>query len=283
MLHISHVQTEIVDVVTSGDADIERPLYVMGEVGVFTRQLDEAVLSGDVDIAVHSLKDVPTTLPLGLRLAAVLSRGPIHDLLIAGSADRLQRCLRSDSATIATSSRRRMAQWKSMHPGHEVVALRGNVQTRLKALEHATIDGIILAEAGIQRLGLRPPHVQRLEWMIPAPAQGAIGVITRKEDPAWTELVASCSDPDTERMTSVERLVLARLSAGCTAPIGVLAVIAHGRLHVSSIVLSVDGSSSVSSVSTQHGDESIESFADRIVTNLLAKGAMHLLNEGRSG
>lgn len=274
------IHVELVEISTSGDMDSDKPLHVFGEVGVFTKQLDDALLRGEIDIAVHSLKDVPTEPVPGLALVAVSERGPVHDVLIASSQTAIDRCEQSD-AKIATSSRRREAQWLAVHPTHTVIPLRGNVHTRLAALDRGDIDAIIIAEAGVQRLGIMPPAMRRLAWMVPAPAQGAIGIIGRANDNQLSSVWQSVSHAETVRNVGLERELLRRLSAGCLAPVGIHSERRQGMLHVRAIVLSESGDRKADAdivvPTTTRDSEILETLMDI----LRVQGAIALLSEVR--
>ena len=164
-------KTQLVPVKSTGDLVLDKPLYEMGITGIFTRTLDIAMLNHDIDIAVHSSKDVPTVLPKGIVQAAILKRGNVHDTLVFKNNEEF---LGSKEAVIATGSLRRKAQWLNRFPTHTVVDLRGNVNLRLQKLQDNPWNGAIFAAAGIGRIGLRPENAINLDWMIPAPAQGAI-------------------------------------------------------------------------------------------------------------
>jgi hydroxymethylbilane synthase len=233
------IATFLVPIKSEGDIDLKTPLYEMGVQGVFTRSLDVALLQNKIDIAVHSLKDVPTQLPQGLVSAAVLSRGPVNDLLVfRDSADFLHQ--REAVARIATSSIRRKAQWLHRYPNHHIENLRGNVNTRLRKLGEEGWDAAIFAQAGLERIHLRPEKSLVLDWMLPAPAQGAIVVVSRDDE----ELLRACqplNDPDTELCTRIEREFLRTLLGGCSTPISALAAIEDGDVYFSGQVMSLDG------------------------------------------
>lgn len=275
------IHVKLVEISTLGDVQSDKPLHVFGEIGVFTKQLDDALLRGEIDMAVHSLKDVPTEPVSGLSLVAVHKRGPVHDVLMSSSQAALDRC-ELPNATIATSSRRRKAQWLSMHPSHTVVPLRGNVHTRIAALDSGEIDGIIIAEAGVQRLGITPNALRRLAWMVPAPAQGAIGIIARTNDKQLSSVYQFVSDEETTRNVSLERELLRRLSAGCLAPVGIHAEQQQGLLHVRAIVLSELGdriaNAEIVVPTTTRDSEVLATVMDL----LIARGAVALLSEVRN-
>jgi hydroxymethylbilane synthase len=233
--------TELVYIRSEGDIDLQTPLYEMGVQGVFTRSLDIALLNHTIDIAVHSMKDVPTQLAQGLIPAAVLKRGPVHDLLVYKN-DPGFLGQKGSIARIATSSIRRKAQWLHRYPRHEIHNRRGNVNTRLKKLDEEDWDAAIFAQAGLERIRLRPEKSMVLDWMLPAPAQGAILIVCREEDNDAAEACRPLNDADTALCTKIERDFLRTLLGGCSTPISALAEIEDGEVYFSGQVLSPDGS-----------------------------------------
>ena len=179
------LKCQIVKIKSKGDIVLDKPLYELGVTGVFTKSLDLAVLSGDVDIAVHSMKDVPTFPPAGISEFAVLKRGDVRDVLVCGD---------NDSKVVATGSLRRRAQWLSRYPDNEIVGLRGNVNSRMQKLEDSSWRGAIFAKAGLERIGLLPESHEVLDWMVPAPAQGALMVVGRSEDKGLSVLTRKHCD-----------------------------------------------------------------------------------------
>ena len=238
------LQAELVYIKSEGDTDTKTPLYEMGVQGIFTRSLDTALLNNKIDIAVHSMKDVPTQLPQGVIQAAVLKRGPVNDLLVFKTP--LDELFREDYiAHVATSSIRRKAQWLHRFPGHQVHNLRGNVNTRLQKLQNEKWDAAIFAQAGLERIGLRPEKSVELNWMLPAPAQGAIMVVCREGDAFVLESCQACNDPETALCTKIERDFLRTLLGGCSTPISALAVIENDVVIFGGNILSLDGSEKV--------------------------------------
>ena len=212
-------KTEIIAVKSQGDIILDKPLYELGITGIFTKTLDIAMLNGQVDIAVHSMKDVPTALPIGIVQAAVLERANTLDILVhKGNLDFLE-----GNATIATGSLRRQAQWLNKYPNHAVVDLRGNVNTRMQKLSESDWNGAVFAAAGLERINLKPTDFINLDWMIPAPAQGAMVVVAMGNDDFTLDVVSQLNDVETEICTYIERQFLKTLEGGCTAPIGALA------------------------------------------------------------
>lgn len=211
--------TEIVAVKSQGDIILDKPLYELGITGIFTKTLDIAMINGQVDIAVHSMKDVPTALPTGIVQAAVLERANVVDILVhKGNTDFL-----NEKATIATGSLRRQAQWLNKYPNHTVVDLRGNVNTRMQKLQDNDWSGAVFAAAGLERINLKPDTFINLDWMVPAPAQGAMVVVAMGNDDFTVDAVSQLNDIETEICTYIERQFLRTLEGGCTAPIGALA------------------------------------------------------------
>ena len=232
-------KTILVPVKSTGDIVLDKPLYELGITGIFTKTLDIAMLNGDIDIAVHSLKDVPTVLPKGIVQGAVLKRGNINDTLVFKNNEEF---LSAKEAIIATGSLRRRAQWLNRYPTHTITDLRGNVNSRLDKLENNNWNGAIFAAAGLGRLGIRPENKINLGWMIPAPAQGAVMVAVMEEDTNLQAVLAEINHEETEICTGIEREFLNRLEGGCTAPIGAIAQIKDEQVHFKGILLSKDGS-----------------------------------------
>jgi hydroxymethylbilane synthase len=230
----------LVPIRSEGDIDLKTPLYAMGIQGIFTRSLDLALLNRSIDMAVHSMKDVPTQLAEGIRQAAVLKRGPVHDLLVYKRDTEFLK-EKNAIAQIATSSIRRKAQWLHRYPAHQIHDLRGNVNTRLRKLAEETWDAAIFAQAGLERINLRPEKSVVLDWMLPAPAQGAVFVACREDDEWHYSLCQPMNDPDTALCTKIERDYLRTLLGGCSTPISALAEIEDGDLYFSGQLLSLDG------------------------------------------
>ncbi|MDO1502269.1 hydroxymethylbilane synthase [Winogradskyella maritima] len=236
--HLGH-KSVLVPVKSTGDLVLDKPLYELGITGIFTKTLDIAMLNEEIDIAVHSLKDVPTILPKGIVQGAVLKRGNVNDTLVFKSNEEF---LSARDAVVATGSLRRRAQWLNRYPTHTVVGLRGNVNSRLEKLETNDWDGAIFAAAGIGRLNLRPENAINLGWMIPAPAQGAVMIAVLEADAEMREICTEINHEETEICTTIEREFLNRLEGGCTAPIGALAFIKNEEVNFKGILLSKDGS-----------------------------------------
>ncbi len=228
-------------ITTSGDRIQDRPLSDVGGKGLFTKEIDEAQLRGDVALAVHSMKDLPTVLPDGLAVAAVLPRADMRDAFLSHKAASLMEL--APGAVVGTSSLRRGAQVKRLRPDLRVVDFRGNVETRLRKLDEGVADATLLAMAGLDRLGLgsHVTSVLSVDEMLPAVAQGAIAIVARTDDEETHALLAPLNDPATATAVSCERAFLARLDGSCRTPIAGLAEIADGILRFRGLILSPGG------------------------------------------
>lgn len=232
-------KTEIIAVKSDGDIILDKPLYELGITGIFTKTLDIAMINGQVDIAVHSMKDVPTALPQGIVQAAVLERANVLDILVhKGNLDFIE-----NEATIATGSLRRQAMWLNKFPHHTVVDLRGNVNTRMQKLNENHWNGAVFAAAGLERINLKPENFINLDWMTPAPAQGAMVVLAMGNDNFTMDAVSQLNHIETEICTAIERQFLRTLEGGCTAPIGALAKYNENddTINFQGVLLSIDG------------------------------------------
>lgn len=225
------VESELVYTKSEGDIDTVTPLYALGVTGVFTKTLDAALLNNRIDIAVHSMKDVPVQLAEGIKQAAVLQRGSHKDIFVPHPEIKDINSILDENlgqsldATIATSSIRRIAQWKRKYPHHKMENLRGNVNSRLRKLKESNWTGAIFAAAGLERIGLRPQNAIDLDWMLPAPAQGAIMVVCREDDVYTIESCAPLNHEETALCTKIERDFLSGLMGGCSTPISALALV----------------------------------------------------------
>jgi hydroxymethylbilane synthase len=233
------VELELIE--THGDRDQASALSAMGGFGVFTKAIQNALLHEDADIAVHSLKDLPTIPVEGLELAGVPQRGPTGDAFVSRKHARFDDLPRG--AVVGTSSLRRRAQLLNRRPDLKLIELRGNVDTRLRKLDEQNLDAIILAEAGLIRLGLqdRITEVLDSDWMLPAVGQGAIGLECRRADEFSKDVAQGITDPPTWQRVQAERAMLAALGGGCLVPIGSTSRVEEGVLTLRGAVLSEDG------------------------------------------
>jgi hydroxymethylbilane synthase len=232
------IGSEIVEITSDGDIDLVTPLYEMGIQGIFTKSLDIALLQNRIDIAVHSTKDVPTRQARGLTLSAVLERAISYDCLVL-PAGKSSVDLK-ETGIIGTSSLRRKLQWLHRYPHHTTENLRGNIQTRLKKLDQSTWHGAIFAQAALDRLEISSHQLITLDWMLPSPAQGAIGIMCREDDQHAVEVCHAINHTNTQICISAERDFLAALHGGCAVPIAAYAELRHGQLFFKGNIMSLD-------------------------------------------
>jgi hydroxymethylbilane synthase len=273
---------ELVQIRTAGDREGDVPLAQIGGDGVFTKEIQRALLAGTVDVAVHSLKDLPTVPVEGLTLAAVPPRGPAGDVLVS------QRYRRFDDlpagAIVGTGSLRRRAQALHRRPDLRLVDLRGNVESRLRKLAEQGLDAIILAQAGLERLGLADVVTELLSahWMLPAVGQGALALECRAGDAETYQLLVRLDHPPTHQAVRAERMFLWSLGGGCLVPVGATAQLAGDQLTLRGVVLKPDGSQRVAGAVSGRS-EAVEALGGRLAEELLARGAGALLAAGDPG
>ena len=265
------IDSELIFIKSEGDLDTKTPLYELGVQGIFTKTLDAALLNNKIDLAVHSMKDVPTQLAAGISQGAVLKRASYKDILVL-KLNRESLKLNDEKSfqnsqlsipdtifqdleavhspfyihhsrpfTVATSSIRRKAQWLNRYPGHQIENLRGNVNTRLRKIKENDWDGAIFAAAGLERINLRPENSIELDWMLPAPAQGAITVSCRKKDNFSLSACKMLNNVEAAICTKIERDFLRTLLGGCSTPISALAVLENDKIIFKGNVCSIDG------------------------------------------
>ena len=269
-------ETELVPVKSQGDLVLDKPLYEFGITGIFTKTLDIAMLNGSIDIAVHSMKDVPTALPKGIVEGAVLKRANSRDLLLHKGIAFLEN--ETAEAVVATGSLRRKAQWLHRYPNHELVSLRGNLNTRMQKLEDSNWNGAIFAAAGLERIKLTPDSFVSLDWMIPAPAQGAMLVVVKEDDDYCKEAVKALNHKQSETCVHIEREFLRKLEGGCSAPIGALTNIEGEELHFHGALFSLDGSRKLEIKRSIALKES-NGFGIRCAEEILDSGGKELMKE----
>ena len=255
---------------TSGDRIQDRPLAEAGGKGLFTKEIEEALLAGEIDVAVHSMKDMPTLLPAGLAVDCYLPREDVRDAFISSKAATLAELPKG--AVVGTSSLRRQAQVKHLRPDLAVVPLRGNVETRLRKLEEGAADATLLACAGLRRLGLadRITTPVPTDEMLPAVAQGAIGVEIRADDIAMARLLAPINHEPTALAVTAERAFLAKLEGSCRTPIAGLAELVGGRLVFRGAILTPDGREAHATRREGRPEEAI-TLAEDAAAELLAR------------
>lgn len=264
---------EIVEIESFGDKVQDIPLHKLGDKGVFTKALDVALLNGDIDLAVHSLKDVPTELEEGLVLASVPVREDPRDVLVNNpNADFAEK-----SSIIATGSIRRRAFILNKFPDFEVSDLRGNVPTRLQKVHESNWRGAVFALAGLKRLELDKHISEVLEWMLPAPAQGAVGIVSRNE-PEILEILNELEDHSIRICVNTEREFLNALEAGCSSPVGALAQVKNNTLHFRGVVLSLDGSQRMDIEESVSLENYSPGWGIKLAKNLIDRGALVIIN-----
>lgn len=281
LLAVNGFEAELVYIKSEGDIDLKTPLYEMGVQGVFTRNLDIALLNNKIDLAVHSMKDVPTVPPVGLIQSAVLARASQKDLLVyKNNTDFLNDF--DASVVIATSSIRRISQWLNRYPNHTIENIRGNVNTRLQKLKEHNWEGAIFAAAGLERIGVRPENSIDLDWMLPAPAQGAIMVIARTNDTYALEASATINHINTATCTKIERDFLRTLLGGCSTPISAFAEIINDQVFFKGNILSLNGKEKAEIEIVEPLDERIASLGERAAQKLLETGGQTIADKIRN-
>jgi hydroxymethylbilane synthase len=300
LLSAQKIPSELVYIKSEGDTDLVTPLYALGVQGIFTKALDAALLNNRIDIAVHSMKDVPVQMAEGIIQAAVLKRGSYKDVFVYKDKADLEKLgyingqwtmdsgqltvpnhspFTTHPFTIATSSVRRIAQWLNRYPNTRIENLRGNVNTRLHKVETHNWNGAIFAAAGIERINVRPENSVDLDWMLPAPAQGAIVVVCRKDDEAIFNSCRHFNDETTALSVKIERDFLKVLMGGCSTPISALAMVSGEMVMFRGNVLSTDGKqkaeinqtlpvNGAADLGTMAGKEILHNGADKIIEQI---------------
>lgn len=270
-----NLKTEITPIVSSGDKNLSQPLYAMGITGVFTKDLDIALLNNEIDIAVHSLKDIPTELPESIEIIAVLKRDFPQDVLVRKESTQT---LELKDLKIATSSLRRRAFWAKEFPETEFCDIRGNVQTRLKKLEENDFDATIFSLAAIERMKL-PVDYEQLPMMISAPSQGVVAICGRSDDAEMKEIFSEVNHKPTQICVEIERSFLNALEGGCTAPIGAFAEINdQNEVRFIARLCSLDGKNCIETDEIFLWNEN-ENFGQKLAQKVLDNGGKELMQE----
>ena len=267
-------EVEIEIIHTTGDKITDVALAKVGTKGMFTKEIEEALAAGRVDLAVHSLKDLPTGLPAGFEIAAITRREDPRDAFCSPHYSKIEDL--PEGARVGTSSLRRQAQLKAIRADLAIHPLRGNVDTRLRKLEQGEYDAVILALAGLKRLGKTQlvKQIMSPEVMCPAAGQGALAIEIREDDAATRDILKFLDDTDARTATTCERALLNRLGGGCQVPIGALAEVLEGKLHLDSIVADPDGARTLRD--SRDGDDP-EKLGDEAGAALLARGGDEIL------
>ena len=269
------LQIEVVRIKTTGDRITDVPLATVGGKGLFVKEIEEAILGGEIDLAVHSMKDVPTELPAGLHLGAITEREDPRDVLVSRDGRRLGEF--PAGARMGTSSLRRGAQLLGINPLWEIVPLRGNLDTRIRKLKAEGLDAVILAAAGVRRMGLEDRVTEYLapDVMLPAVGQGALGIECRQEG-AVNKLIAFLNHPESAMAVAGERAFLCRLEGGCQVPIAAYGEIRAGELYLEGMVAHLDGSRFFRAEAQGLDPKAV---GERLAEDLLAQGADKVLRE----
>jgi hydroxymethylbilane synthase len=272
----SGLNIEIHTIKTRGDKILDVPLAKVGGKGLFVKEIENALIDGRIDLAVHSMKDMPALIPAGLRIGAIPAREAAEDVLISRNGTPFSEL--ADTAKIGTSSLRRAAQLRAVKPDLNIQSLRGNLDTRLEKLERERFDAIVLAAAGVKRLGLENRITEYLDTalMLPAVGQGALCIEIRNNDSAVEAAVTSLNDPDTNTAVNAERAFLNRLEGGCQTPIAAYAQLRDGRVHLVGMVASIDGRQ-IFKQSIDGSPRAAVSIGTRLADQLLDQGARDIL------
>jgi len=278
LFQLSGVEAEIIIIKTSGDKMQQAPLTQIGGKGIFIKELEEALIEENVDLAVHSVKDIPTETPGRLHFPAVCRRDDVRDCLVAGKGATLATL--KEGARVGTSSMRRQAQLRHHRADLDVRELRGNVDTRLRKVESGEYDAIVLSKAGLDRLGWSQKITEALpvEISLPAVGQGAIAIESRLRDTETTEILGKLDDNETRTAIIAERALLAALGGGCQVPIGAWARIEREELVMDAMVCSVDGVQYVRQRATVPPDQAAQ-LGDQMARLLVEGGARSILEE----
>jgi hydroxymethylbilane synthase len=268
---------EIKIIRTSADKDSTASIRSGGAVGVFVKELEQALLEGEIDLAVHSMKDLPTQIPRGLRIAAVPEREDVRDVLITASGGDLSRL--PEGSRIGTGSVRRQAQILALRPGLKILDIRGNIDTRLRKLQEGLYDAIVLACAGMNRLGLQNRISSRLSLreMLPAPGQGAIAIESRNDDRRIEPIAAALNHPATSIAVAAERTFLERMGGGCNVPVAVYARLSGNCAEIDGLVAATDGSRIVRASNRGSPGAAHEAAVD-LAEDILGRGGREILD-----
>ena len=273
------LEIELNKIKTTGDKILDVPLAQVGGKGLFVKEIEEAMLRGEADLAVHSMKDVPTGLPEGLHLSTITKREDPRDAFIAGKGIKSFSEL-PQGANVGTSSLRRICQLLNKRPDLKITQLRGNVDTRIRKLDEGEFDAIILATAGVKRLGREEKITEKLpvDVSLPAIGQGAVGIECRKDDEFTNTLLKSLDHYETSVCVRAERAFLKKLEGGCQVPIAAYAQLKAGKVVIEGLVGSIDGKILLKDT-LQGSPEDAERLGTNLAENLLAKGAKEILDE----
>ena len=275
-LNQHNIKTEIVKIKSDGDLDVNKPLYEFGVSGIFTKSLDTALLNNKIDIAVHSLKDVPSKPAKGIEIKSVLKREDPYDVLVIKNKN----VDFNSNLRIATSSVRRKCQWLYKFPNHIIKPIRGNIDTRLKKLFNEDFDGAVFALAGLKRLGFsKDINIKILEWMVPCASQGTIGIAGLKKNKTLDKVLKNISCDMTKRLVNEERQFISLMKGGCSKPISALALRVGDKIYFKTNICTMDAKKSISDISIFKLDE--EDIAIKSYKKNIKLGAGNILKSFR--
>lgn len=268
---------EIIPIESKGDIVLDKPLHQIGMTGIFTKALDDALLEGTIDIAVHSLKDVPTKMPDGISIQSVLKREENHDLLVMQS----EKLDWHSELTFLTGSLRRQSQLASRFPQATFQDLRGNIAKRMSKLQESDADAAVFAYAAVKRLGLKPRYAQLMNWMVPAPAQGVVGIAAREDDFKVIEGLQAINDGKAFAESKAEREFLSALMGGCTTPLGAWMNIEKDQAEFQYFIGLPDGSETIEG-KLNGSDFEVQLLVEQAISEAKEKGAELLIKKCES-
>jgi hydroxymethylbilane synthase len=273
-------QFKVVTISTKGDVD-KRPLFTMDEKGIFEKEVNDAVKTGDVEFAVHSLKDVPSDLSPELLVASIPKRASPNDVLVTDNGRRLKDL--APRSKVGTSSLRRAVQLMKLRPDLDVRPIRGNVETRVKKVVSGEYDAVVLAEAGLSRIGMEDMIVQRfrINEFVPAPGQGAIAIVCKKENKKVAEMLRAIEDPRSRREVLAERALIEKVEGGCRFPLGAVAVTKKDGLTLYASIFSADGKRHIKANKVGRADEP-EKLGNKVADILIKQGALEMAEGWRT-
>jgi hydroxymethylbilane synthase len=274
------VHHELVPINTKGDVD-KRPLFTMDEKGIFEKEVNEAVLRGRVDFAVHSLKDIPSDLSVELTIASIPKRASPNDVLVNDKRQKLKELV--PGSVVGTSSLRRAVQIMKLRPDLDIKPIRGNVETRVKKVINREYDALVLAEAGLTRIGMKDVIVQRfsVREFIPAPGQGAMAIVCRSDDKALANMLRHIEDPNSRAEVVAERALIRKIEGGCRFPLGAIAILNNQKMTLYASVFSADGKQNIR-IKRTGNSKNPEKLGIMVAEMLVKEGAMKLAEGWRS-
>ncbi len=274
------IEVELIKITTTGDKILDSPLAKIGGKGLFVKEIEEALLKGDIDLAVHSLKDMPVVVPEGLKIGAITKREDPYDVFISKNGKKLKEF--ESGSVIGTSSLRRSVQIKRLRKDLEIKVLRGNVDTRMKKLDEGLYDAIVLAKAGVKRMGYINRITETLDYLIPAVGQGSLAIEMREKDVETEELIKFLDHKESRICAECERAFLKELEGGCQIPVGAHAVIENGKVKIRAFISDLSAERFIEGF-TYGNAEMSEYVGKKLAEDLLSRGGREILDEIYSG